>query len=374
MRVLVLGAGYAGLTLAHRLSRSLPTDAELTLVDETGSHLIQHELHRVIRRPALAAELTISLTDLFPEHTILRARVEHVSPEEKTVALDTGETLSYDICAVCLGAETAYYGLPGLSEHATPLKTVADATAIHDRFVELGPEDGHVLVCGAGLSGIQTAGELAALATERGWESKVRLLEQAHSVAPGFPKNFRRAVRDALTSEGVTIETETTVLRADDTAVHLEDGTMAYDQLIWTGGIAGPAALDGTRHRVRYTLEVADGTFVVGDAADVIDADGQRVPASAQAAIREARAVARSIEKIAAHDPADAFSPRRSAFRFDSPGWIVTVGEQTVAQVGPTIITGTPALALKASIGAGYLTQIGAVEEALDLVRAEFSD
>ncbi|MFC6732208.1 MULTISPECIES: NAD(P)/FAD-dependent oxidoreductase [unclassified Haladaptatus] len=374
MRVLVLGAGYAGLTLAYRLERSLPDHAELALVDDTGTHLIQHELHRVIRRPALAEAITIDLADIFDRATVVTDRVSHVDTEAKRVELEAGESLDYDLCAVCLGAETAYYGLPGLEEHATPLKTVGDATTIHDTFVESADDDGHVLVCGAGLSGIQAAGELAALAAERGWEPKIRLLEQAHSIAPGFPENFRVAVRDALTSEGVIIETETTVTSADDDEVHLEDGSMAYDQLLWTGGIAGPEALSGERRRVRSTMEVADGTFVVGDAADVIDADGQQVPASAQSAIREARAVAKSIERLATRDTADGFAPRLEAFRFDSPGWIVTVGEQTVAQVGPTIFTGTPALALKASIGAGYLTQVGAVQSAIDLVRSEFAD
>ena len=51
MRVAVLGAGYAGLTVARQLERTLPDDVELVVVDDTGEHLLKHEIHRAIRHP-----------------------------------------------------------------------------------------------------------------------------------------------------------------------------------------------------------------------------------------------------------------------------------------------------------------------------------
>ena len=51
MRVAVLGASYAGPTVARRLERRLPEEAALVVVDDSGTHLVQHELHRVVRRP-----------------------------------------------------------------------------------------------------------------------------------------------------------------------------------------------------------------------------------------------------------------------------------------------------------------------------------
>jgi NADH dehydrogenase len=69
----------------------------------------------------------------------------------------------------------------------------------------------------------------------------------------------------------------------------------------------------------------------------------------------------------------EGFRPRLSPFNFDSPGWLVSVGDGAVAQVGPTVLRGRAAKALKTSVGAGYLTSVGAIGNAVDLAREELS-
>ncbi|NEU56637.1 NAD(P)/FAD-dependent oxidoreductase [Halorussus sp. MSC15.2] len=381
MRICVLGAGYAGLTLARKLERTVPDDVEILVIERTGSHLVQHELHRVVRRPSLADEIVVDLEDVLDRATVRQAEVAGVDPETGVVSLDSGETIDYDYGAVCLGAETAFYDLPGVEEHATPLKTLDHAERIRADFldaVEAGSPDSpaNVVVGGAGLSGVQVAGELAAFAREE--ESResvtVTLLEQFESVAPAFPENFQAAVRDQLEARDVEIRTGTAVASADESAVELDSGErLDYDQFVWTGGIRGPAALDGERPEVENTLRLGDGTFVVGDAARVVDADGEPVPASAQAAVREARAVAENVASLVEYDREgdDIFEPRLEPFAFDSPGWLVSVGDGAVAQVGPTVLTGTAAKALKTTVGAGYLSSVGAIRNAADLVSEE---
>jgi NADH dehydrogenase len=97
------------------------------------------------------------------------------------------------------------------------------------------------------------------------------------------------------------------------------------------------------------------------------------VPASAAAAIREASVAAtnvtRTTERLA--DGADGFAPRLERYRFDVPGWIVSVGDDAVAQVGGAVVTGAAARAMKATVGAGHLTSVGAVGRASRLVRQE---
>jgi len=427
MRVAVLGAGYAGLTLAKRLEDALPDD-EVVVVDEDGTHLVQHELHRVVRRPALAEDITLDLDDVLDRATVREATVTDVDPEASVATLQTGrengtgsgdtETLEYDVAAVCLGATTNYYDLPGVREHATPLKRLADARTVRADFLAA-LEDGtpeepaRVVVGGAGLSGVQVAGELAAIADELADEPadpdvddaheaadsdaheaadsdapeavfvggadasdavEVVLLEQKAHVAPEFPTNFQRAVRDQLEARGVTVRTGTAVEGADADGIDLANGErLDYDQFVWTGGIAGSPALDGDRPVVRRDLRLEGDTFVLGDAGRVVDTDGEAVPASAQAAIRQARVVADNVERLLDHrrEGESGFRPRLDGYRFDSPGWIVSVGTGAVAQVGPTVLTGRPAKLAKASVGAGYLSSVGAVANAADLVREE---
>jgi NADH dehydrogenase len=380
MKIAVFGAGYAGLTLARRLEGRLPAECELVVVNDEPFHLVQHEVHRVIRRPEVADAITVPLDEVLDRADIRIARVERVDSEEGIAELDSGEDIEYDYAAVCLGARTNYYGLPGVETHATPLKRVEHAERIHERFLEVCEAGGRVVVAGAGLPGVQAAGELAALRDESGASERVEivLLEQLDDVAPSFPENFRRAVRDELEARDVTIRTGETVVAASDDEIELESGALTYDQFVWTGGIRGSGAMGGDRPVVRSDLRATRSTFVVGDAARAVDADGRAVPASASAAIREARTVAGNLVRLVEHDlgrgeSRGGFEPRLDPYRFEVPGWIVSVGDGAVAQIGPTVFTGRAAKAMKATVGASYLGSVGAIRRATELAESEFA-
>ncbi|WP_253736585.1 NAD(P)/FAD-dependent oxidoreductase [Halohasta salina] len=385
MHVVVLGAGYAGVTLTRKLESSLPAAVDLTLVDEHERHLVQHEVHRAIRRPSIVDAIEVPLDSLFDRAEIVTARIEDVDPEANRVVLDSGETIDYDYAGLCLGADTADYGLPGVADYGLPLKSVDDAEAIRERALEAidAGDEARFVVGGAGLSGVQVAGELATLAEEEGAADRIEIvvLEQLESVAPAFPAAFQDAVAEALAARGVEIRTETAVSEATDSTVetrHERTGTersVDYDLFVWTGGIGGAAAMAGDRPIVRADLRLTESTFALGDAARVVDADGEAVPASASAAIRAAPVAASNITRLVGWELDDrtGFEPRMELFRFDVPGWIVSVGDGAVAQVGPKVVTGKPAKALKASVGAGYLTSVQAIRQATELVGEELN-
>ena len=426
MQIVILGAGYAGVTLTRRLESMLPPDVDLVIVDESETHLVKHEVHRVIRRPSVTDSIRVPLSELFDRARVRTDRVTGLDRESRTVHLDGGD-LDYDYAAVCLGSVTADYGIPGVSGYGLPLSSVEDALGIRTAFLSAagidadtrGGDEGRIAVTnadesrsheqdrsdtedtvtpesvevgasetpqadtrgarvdivvgGAGLSGVQVAGELAALAREEGVPAGVTLLEQMDDVAPNFPENFRRAVRSALESRDVTVSTNTTVERATPDAVETDQGTFDADVFVWTGGITGTGAMDGARPMVRDDLRLDERTFVVGDAARAVDADGEPVPASASAAIREAGTVAANLARLVDHERSNdgGFTPRMDPYRFEVPGWIVTVGDGTVAQLGPEVVTGSPARAMKAAVGVGHLSSVGAIRNAVDLAESE---
>lgn len=368
MHVAVLGAGYAGLGIARRLERQLSRADEITVVDERDTHVVQHLLHRIVRYPSLVEKLTVPIEDVLQRATHRQATVTAVDPDEATVELADG-TLSADLLAVSLGAQTAFYGLPGVRDHATPLKRPAHATAIREQFETVDEMDGRVVVGGAGLSGIQVAGELAAMADG---DTEIVLVEQQPHVAPSFPPQFQRAVADELAAQEIHVETGRTVEQADDDELTLADGeTLAYDQLVWTGGITGQDALDGARPQIRANLRLGERAVAVGDAARVVDANGEAAPAAAQTAIRQAETAATNLVRLADYyETPGGFEPRLERYRYDELGWLVSIGDETIAQVGPTVLRGTPAAALKTTVGAGYLGSIGAIENAAEYVWA----
>jgi len=385
MRVVVLGAGYAGLTLARRLESTLPGAVDLVVVDESEQHLVQHELHRVIRRPAVAEAITVPLRDVLGRATVRTTRVDDIDRDARRIHLDgaasrtsgtADDTIDYDYAAVCLGAETAFYDLPGVHDHGLPLKRLEHARRVREEFLDACEADGRAVVGGAGLSGVQVAGELAAFADERDADEDVTVLERLESVAPAFPESFQSAVRDALDAVGVTVRTNARVTGATADAIELDDRTIPYDAFVWTGGIRGPEAVGSDRPRVRSDLRLDDHTFAVGDVAQVVDADGEAVPASAAAAIREARTVATNLDRLVRWEldggaGSSAFQPGLDSFRFDAPGWIVSIGDDAVATVGPKVFTGEPARLMKATVGAGHLSSVGTINRAVDLVSEE---
>jgi NADH dehydrogenase len=388
MRVAVFGAGYAGLTVARRLERLLPPEADLVVVEQSTDHLVQHELHRLIRFPDLESAITVSLERVLSRAEVTQATVTDLDTDAGVATLDTSEgseTLAYDLAAVCLGAETEFYGLDGVEEYATPLKSLADAASI--REAALDSPDGSAVVGGGGLSGIQAAGELAALSDRHDLALDVRIVEMADRVAPGFDEAFAGAVREELEARGVTIDTGVAVDAADEETVHLDDGrTLDADVFVWTGGIRGPAAMGGERRPTARDLQVSDTTFVVGDAAALTDENGQAVPASAQTAVRQARVAATNIAALAGGDGSVDITvsdeggdskttvesrPELSVYDPETAGWVVSVGNGAVAQVGPFVFSGEPAKAAKAVIGVGHLGSVGAIQQASELVAEE---
>ncbi|WP_136689853.1 NAD(P)/FAD-dependent oxidoreductase [Halorhabdus amylolytica] len=370
MRVAIFGGGYAGVNVARRLERSLSSDDELLVVDESGTHVVRHLLHRAIRRPEGLGDLTLTLDDLFDRATVREARVTDLDAETGVATLADGETIEYDVGAVCIGSEPAFYGLDGVAEHAITLHRPGDPQAVRTSFLDALADGGRTVIGGGGLTGVQVAGELAALAAERGGADRLdlRLLEQADAVPPGYDDRLQSAVQDALAGTGVTVETGVTITGASADRIQVAGGDpVEYDCLVWTGGIAGASALGDERPDVRATLRLGDRTFALGDAVRVIDADGRVVPATAQAATGQASVAAANLSTLLEHRRSGGgdFEPRLDRYRHDDAGWTISVGDEAVAKVGPKVLTGAAAAGVKTLVGAEYLSRIGAAREAL---------
>ncbi|MCX8066299.1 MAG: FAD-dependent oxidoreductase, partial [Anaerolineae bacterium] len=129
-RVLILGAGFAGLYTALHLDRRLPKDApvEITLVDQNHFHLFTPLLHEAasgIIPPGLIMTPIRRLLRRSRVH-FLRARVDSIDLENRQVQLCC-TVLPYDVLVVALGSVTNFYGLESLRGRALEIKPAADA-------------------------------------------------------------------------------------------------------------------------------------------------------------------------------------------------------------------------------------------------------
>ena len=376
-QIVVVGSGYAGAGAVKALEDEIGEgEAELTWISEHDYHLVLHEVHRAIRKPAVEDKITIPVGEILSEESaFVQGRVVDVDTDERVVETEGGETVDYDYLLLAVGSTTAFFGIDGLKEHAHQLKGLADAKAIHEDVREAAAnatrsDPAQVVVGGAGLSGIQTAGEIAEYRDEHRAPIDISLVEGLDEVFPGNDPQLQGALRQRLEDAGVEILTGDFISKADADAVYFgdeDDGfeELPYDVLVWTGGITGQPEIeevdvekDDRSNRVFAESDFTtsdDRVFAIGDTA-LIDQGGDDVaPPTAQAAWQAAEVAGENLARAARGAPLQSWEHK-------DKGPVISIGEEAVAHdvMGMPIKTfgGTPAKLLKKSIAVRWISKV----------------
>ena len=388
-QVVVVGAGYAGAGALKRLESELDDGVDLTWISEHDYHLVLHEVHRCIRDPSVESKIALPVDDIKSASTeFVSGRVTDVDVDERVVELEDDE-IEYDYLLLGIGSSTAFFGIDGLQEHAHELKGLDDARAIH-ADVEAAAEEAsrddpaQVIVGGAGLSGIQTAGEIAEYRDEHRAPIDVTLVEGLDEVFPGNDPELQGALRRRLEALDVEIITGEFISQADADAVYLGGGEddpgeeLAYDVLIWTGGITGHEEVHGVdvqqddrSHRINADADFQtsdERVFALGDAALVEQDEDAVAPPTAQAAWQAAEVAGENVARAVEGRPL-------KTWRHDDKGTVVSVGDDAVAHgvklpvIGefPMNVFGGPAArTLKKAIAARWIADVSSPRDALD--------
>ncbi|WP_137287108.1 NAD(P)/FAD-dependent oxidoreductase [Halorussus salinisoli] len=376
-KVVVLGAGYAGAGAVQRLEDELEhADAELTWISEHNYHLVLHEAHRVIRDPSVEDDITIPVGDIAsPSTDFVQARVEAVDTDDQTVELDGDEPVDYDYLLVALGSQTAYYGIPGMEENALTLKGLDDAREIHEQVKQAASQasrndPAQVVIGGAGLSGIQSAGEVAEFRDEHRAPIDIYLVEALEEIMPGQDSELQGTVRRHLEEADVEILTDDPITEATEDAIEFDEGDpLDYDVFVWTGGITGQDALDDCNldnEHNRVTCESDFQTsdehvFAIGDSA-IVDQGDDPAPPTAQAAWQAAEVAGQNIARAINDQPLKTWT-------YDDKGTLVSVGETAVAHDVDMIPIRTfnsyPARFLKKATAARWIADVSSLPRAL---------
>ncbi|WP_432139585.1 MULTISPECIES: NAD(P)/FAD-dependent oxidoreductase [unclassified Streptomyces] len=292
-RIVVLGAGYAGAYVAGNLARRLsPADTEITVVNAEPDFVQRLRLHQLAAGREIAAP---RLTDIFAGTgvRVRLARVTAVDPDRQVVAVadaDGGDELGYDTLCYALGSRGADHTVPGAGEHAFDVAGRPAALRLRERLDGLttggGRGRGTVLVVGDGLTGIETATEIAECRPGLS-VTLVARGELGARLSAGARGHLRRAC-DRL---GVTVLEHTEVVAVEATRVLCADGTvLASDATVWAAGFAvGPVAAAGGLEVTEDGRIVVDRTmrsvshpnvYAVGDAARAIGDSGHPLPMS----------------------------------------------------------------------------------------------
>ncbi|MGY0063099.1 NAD(P)/FAD-dependent oxidoreductase [Streptomyces sp. LZ34] len=273
-RVVILGAGYAGMSAAVQLAARVGRHegVRVTLVNAQERFAERLRLHMTASGQRLAE---LSIPDLLAGTgaRFLRGWVTAVDADAKTVRIDDDRVLHYDTLVYGLGSVADTAAVPGVEGHAYTLNSTQDAEVLADRLARLG--SGTVVVGGSGLTGVESAAEIA----ERHPELKVVLLGRGEPGAAMNPK-AKAYLRSALQRLGVQVRCGVEVVKVLPDAVELEGGeSVAADAVLWTSGtrVSPLAAAAGLTvdERGRVVTDAAlrsvshPEVYAVGDAAAI---------------------------------------------------------------------------------------------------------
>ena len=376
VRVLVLGAGFGGLTFCEKFRHPR---ADVTLVDRTNHHLFQPLLYQVatagLSAPDIAQPIRSILADV-PRLQIVLDEAQDFDLANRKVACRQN-TFEYDYLLLALGSVTSYFGHDAWKEHALGLKTIDDALRIRDRILlafekaenTSDPKEQQrlmtIVIVGGGPTGVELAGACSELAQHvlahdfdriNPTQTRIILVEGSPVILNHLPDDLAHSAQQQLEKLGVQVLTSTRVKDIRKGEVQLDNGsTIQAETILWGAGVmANPLTkklgvpLDrGGRIIVNPDLSVPGHleVFAIGDIATVPYKDGKPVPWVSPAAMQMAKHVARIIEDelepIGRGVPAPSSQAERPAFKYWDKGTMATIGRSAaVALIGKVKLTG----------------------------------
>lgn len=370
--IVIAGGGFAGTTLVRALQRRLPTDAALTLISEESYTTFNPMLPEAVGAALFPEQTVAPIRAMLAARTrFVMGRVTKVDAHAKELKCETlrgARAFTYDQLVLALGSRARLDLVPGMAEHALPLKTVGDALHIRNSVLrraaaielESDPAErrrlGRFVVIGGGFSGVEVAGQLADCLASIGRYYprigapgfEVMLLQDIGRLLPELPPALGSSAARSLAKRHVRVELGARTLEVTAQGVRLAGGSFVEaGTVICTVGTRTNHLIEGMnllmdRGRIVVAPDMSvpgsAGLWALGDCALVPNAhDGSFAPPTAQFAVREAKTLARNILARLRRRPT-------SAFRHRSLGTMATIGHlKGVARVFGVPLTGIAA-------------------------------
>jgi len=360
-QVVVVGGGFAGVTAARCLERSLSDSWDVFLLTPSNVLTYNPLLAEVVGGALLPGHAAAPIRLMFSRARVRSVAVNSVDLSSRTVRYQgaANGTLGFDHLVLAVGRAANLSSIPGAAEYALPFKTLGDALQLRNTLLWrleqatlcADPAERSRLltfvVVGGGFTGVEVAGEILDVARSASryyrnvHESDVSvvLLHRGTRLLPELSVAMSEHVLAQLLKRGMEVRLDSQVEEVLSHSVGLAGG-----ERIWSGTVivtvgAAPTDLVGSlaletfagRVCVDQQLRVRglDGVWAIGDCARVVNAlDGTECPPTAQFAVRQAEAVARNIAAAEGHGVA-------GAFKYRSRGQLAAIGHfNAVAEMG----------------------------------------
>lgn len=349
-KIVVLGAGYAGLKTTRELTKMLALEeADIVLVNKHNYHYETTWLHEVAAGTINPNQARFMISDVVNPNRVrlIYDPVVEVKKDDQRVILENGE-LTYDYLVIALGFESNTFGIKGMEENAFAIVDIESSRLIREhlelQFAKYNADEDSnddmltILVGGAGFTGIELLGELAERVPKlcKKYDidrKKVKIInvEAMPSILPMFNKDLVAYATKSLEDRGVEFRlgaaikecTEDSFIIGDDNE-EIKAGT-----IIWTGGVTGSSVLSKSGFEITKGKVTVDGDmrapgyeniFILGDCAWVMDeAAGRPFPPTAQAALQHAGTCAHNLCALIRGNSL-------AKFHFDDKGTVASLG------------------------------------------------
>lgn len=365
-RVVIVGAGFAGLTLAKKLSSKY---FQVVLLDKNNYHQFQPLLYQVATAGLEPSSISFPLRKIFQKRKnvfIRIAEVKSISAESNSIFTSIGE-VSFDYLVLANGAETNYFGMEDLHQNAFSMKSVSEALLLrntllqnYEQAVNCNSEEDekallNIVIVGGGPTGVELAGAIAEMKNKilpkdypelNFNQMDVYLMEAAPRLLNGMSEASGKKVEEYLTDLGVHVQCGTSVKNYDGHAVSLSSGNILFSRcLIWAAGVKG-AMLNGLpqasilpNKRIAVDefscIEGFENIFALGDIASMKSGVYEKGhPQIAPVAIQQANLLAKNLLN---KEQKKELKP----FQYKDKGSMATVGRNlAVAELGKLKLKG----------------------------------
>lgn len=349
-RVVIIGAGFAGLTAARALRNA---DVEVFLIDRRNHHVFQPLLYQVATAALSPAQIAQPIRAIMRKQkncTVVLGEVTGIDKEGKRILGEKGE-LSYDYLVIATGATHTYFGNDGWIGCAPGLKSIEDATLLRHRILsafekaEASLDEAEqkalltFVIVGGGPTGVEMAGAVAELARHTlkddfrriaPSQARIILAEGGDRILKAFTPSLSDRTQKDLKNLGVEVQTGQAIKNCTTEGVQLGETWIPARTIIWAAGVqASPAAqwLQAESDRAGRVVVQPDLTlknypdiFVIGDTALIQNSDGTPVPGLAPAAMQQGQYVAHQLLAQLRGEQSD------KSFRYKNYGTMATIG------------------------------------------------
>jgi len=329
-RVVIVGAGFAGLKLARKLYKH---NFQIVLIDRNNYHMFQPLFYQVATSGLEPSSISFPLRKVFQnaKNVFIRiAEVKQIDPEKKEIETSLG-TAWYDYLVLATGATTNFFGMDSFTKNSIPMKSVSEALFLRNTLLEnfekavtLRDEAAtrrllNVVVVGGGPTGVEVCGALAEMKKfvlpkdypELDFNHMtITLVEANKQLLHGMSKKAGQKAFDYLTELGVEVKLEHKVLNYDGNEVELEDKeNFQTNTLIWAAGVKGqmPGGINpgsivrGNRIKVSR-FNVVEGFSEIYAIGDIAYMETEKFPYGhpqvAQVALQQANVLAKNLLHI----------------------------------------------------------------------------